>query len=254
MEDQVVGSGTSSAVPTERSWQTYHPLRERIFRAPFLWQLREGSWPFLLSVGLPPLIALIALAGAAITGEIRSLWGVVGAVGVAAVEFISFALKRPLAQASVVTPCSWIALSDTHIRLGMSVFRPKILFAQIASVDRGLLSRGRWEPLPYGPRVRVRFVMRRSWTLASIAYPITMDPLGELTIRLQLAASRNQHRLRFPEDASDEEITAAYCRVEEQYRDWIAAFTAGEATVPPEPRQLPLDSEPPPEQACSLLC
>jgi len=63
-------SGSQAAVPrVSRS-------RERVFRAPVWRQVREGSWPFVLSVFLPPLIVIGSLIYALITEDSRSLWGV----------------------------------------------------------------------------------------------------------------------------------------------------------------------------------
>ncbi len=193
--------------------------RERVFRAPIWSQLGEGSWPFVLSLLLPPLVVLAALIVAAVTGEPRSLWGVVGALGLAALEFAAFAAKRPTQEEGSVTPCSWIALGEAHIRLGMGFLRPRILFEQVASVDRGVLRRGRWEPDPQGPRARVRLVLREGWQVRALAYPVSMDPLGELTMHLRLAAARNQERLRFAEDVSDGEIERIYVQLEASYRE-----------------------------------
>jgi hypothetical protein len=203
--------------------------RERVLRAPLWRQLCEGSWPFTLKITLPPLMALVAFAIAAVTGEVRSLWGVVGAVGVAALEFASLAAKRPQVRAGRVTPCCWIALGDGHIRLGMTFFRPKILFEQIAGMERGVLKGGEWTPDPYGSRIRVRFVLRNGWGLGAVAYPVGIDPHGELTMRLRFAAAHNQDRLRFSDTASDEEVTEAYQRLEAAYR----------AVQPPADSQTP---------------
>ena len=209
--------------------------RERVFRAPIWGQLREGSWPFVLAVLLPPFVAVVAFVVAAITGEFRSLWAVIGAVALAALEFGALAAKRPVEEKGCVTPCSWIALGEAHVRLGMGFFRPTFRFEQIVSVDRGRLRRGRWQPAADGSRARVRFVLREGWLVRAVAYPLSMDPLGELTMYLRLAAARNQERLRFGDEATDEDIEAVYTRLEADLR----------AQYPPEAAPASLGAQPP---------
>jgi len=226
--------------------------RERVFCAPLWCHLREGSWPFTLALVAPPVVAFAAFVVAAVTGETRTLWAVVAAVGVAAAEFVTFAGSRPRGLSATVTSCSWLALGEGYLRLGMSFFRPRILLEQIVGVERGRLRRRGWEPCPDGPRMRVRFVMRGTWEVASAAYPVAIDPLGELTAQLQLAAARNQDRLRFALNASDEEITETYRRLEAAYLTSRPHADPARSISPlPAPGQSPPDFASRPEPGYS---
>jgi len=187
-------------------------VRERVFQAPFWVQVRESAWLFTAAVLLPAAAiagALIIEGGAGRKGLVWVALMLVGGFGHVMVVAARVAGRKP----SRFGRWAWIALGDGYIRLGMSFMRPTISFAQIVSVEQGTLARGKWAGGGAGQRMGMRFVLPPTWDVAFVTYPASIDPLGELTTALQSAASRSRDKLRLRDDASDQEVTQAYCRL-----------------------------------------
>jgi hypothetical protein len=210
--------------------------RERLFRGSPVAQFRESAWPFAVALMLPALVAYVALVLELTGGRQPERW--VGVILLLATVHLAFLLARGLArQRHGIARCAWIALGEGYVRLGMSFLRPRILLEQIVGVEGGDLSRGAWTSQAGGSRVRIRFVLPHSWEVMSVAYPVTIDPHGELASALQSAASRNRDKLGIREDASDETVSQAYRDLETAYR--------ARQPAPAEPAIPELDETPP---------
>jgi hypothetical protein len=207
-------------------------MRERVFRAPLLSQLREGAWPYAFEVILPGAGLLAALVASQLSDETHAAWAlVIGILLTVAVGRLLGSLGKAMQpHTDDTSTCGWVALGDGYIRLGMSFLRPRILLQQIVDVERGFVYRGRWVPETQAAevllsdrevarlrppdlgrqRVRVRIVMRRTWEVRAFAYPATIDPLGELTTHLTLAGHRTRNTMRIPDGAPGEVMAAAF--------------------------------------------
>jgi hypothetical protein len=191
--------------------------RERVFRGSLLSQLREGAWLYTLAVALPSLGAVAALVHKLVTHSHSDLWLGLAGLGMA-VHVVTLLSRSSWQRLRGCARCSWLALGDGYVRLGMSFLRPRILFEQIVNVERGDVGRQGWTAHPIGSRVRMRFVIARSWEVVSVAYPAHVDAHGELAAALQHAASQTRRRLGIAEGAPDHEVERAYRDLEARYR------------------------------------
>ncbi|MGQ9733158.1 MAG: hypothetical protein ACUVX8_18020 [Candidatus Zipacnadales bacterium] len=231
------------------------PVKERIFRASFLNQLTQGAWPLAIAAILPAATTVIALVWKYFGNEkdealTKSLVVfVIAGVG----PLIAFLAKGLQPDTGGTSTCSWIALGNGYIRLGMSFLRSRIAFGQIVEVERGNLRGRKWHPamvtsqaalefngagrmlrtaapITGGTRVRIRLVLKGTWEATAVAYPIAIDPFGELTVKLQYAASLTRQRTGLRVGSADEEISARFRELERKYRNRLGRRLAEKAT------------------------
>jgi len=241
---------------------------ERVFKAPLLRQLTEGVWGFVL-VGLLPGIAMLGgLVFELLKGDSRAIEVLVKVAPVvlaAGAPLLASLFKGMRPTVDGTSKCAWIALGEGYIRVGMSFLRSKVLFDQIVDVERGWIdSKRQWRPadethsievspasadgaskpdatdkLIMAPqrnaeRIRIRFVMRRTWEVVAVAYPEFIDPNGELTSQLELAARHTRAKLGVEENAPDDEVSLVFAGISARYQ-------AEKAVEEPDPYALDID-------------
>ncbi|HJN15487.1 MAG TPA: hypothetical protein QGH10_08360 [Armatimonadota bacterium] len=241
---------------------------ERVFKAPLLHQLTEGVWGFVLAAVLPGIAMLGGLIYELMKGDSRAvevLVKVAPMVLAAGAPLLASLFKGMRPTVGGTSKCAWIALGDGYIRVGMSFLRSKVLFDQIVDVERGWIDAKRqWRPadethsieaapasasgpnkpaqagkLTMAPernaeRIRIRFVMRRSWDVVALAYPEFIDPAGELTSQLELAARHTRAKLGVEENAPDDEVSLVFSAISARYQ-------AEKAADEPDPYALDID-------------